>query len=131
MSQDLKSYLSRPLEAAKGDIMTISTGLGLLSLPLLWFVYRDYTGWYALGGGGPPHNFFGYMLQVFFRTMAVSDVRDSAVFGALKSSPLEKESFLKGKLPKRLGPRPAVVPYVFPSRQSDNKADKALIKVWL
>ena len=101
--------------------------LTILSLPILSIAYVDYSGWYGMGAGGIPHNVFGWLVQSLLRLRASGDRRSIACYDKLKSSKLERETFLDGELPKRA--HPSTSPWVAPHRQLEEMASEKLRQV--
>ncbi|AEO53940.1 hypothetical protein MYCTH_2106723 [Thermothelomyces thermophilus ATCC 42464] len=123
------------------------------SLPSILTSYRD---WLALGRGGPPHNFLGFLVQSTMGLLARSDVRavpppyyyrrrprrrpspgdepeeadgvvDEAVVRAY--APHGRTSFLAPSSPlhPRDGPRPAVPAFVAPHRQTSMQGTPEMV----
>lgn len=94
------------------------SSLIILLLPLLYYAYFDYQGWYALGPGGLPHNVFGWLVQSMLRLRASRNVRDSSCYDvAMRRSELERTRFLDGQLPDWTGKAPETAVWVAPHRQ--------------
>lgn len=79
----------------------------------LW-IRKDYLGWIALGKGGLPSNWRGWLVMSRFRMR--------------KRDPIETECYLPDQvkpdnvsyltdLPRRNGPRPSIAPWPIPHRQ--------------
>jgi hypothetical protein len=83
----------------------------------IW-VYRDYHQWLALGPGGLPYNFHGWMATTWMRRLK-RDPLDTSHFAI--GSPGDR-SFLD-QLPSREGPRPTVAVHPVPHRQLDQLPD--------
>lgn len=106
--------------------------LTILLLPLSRYAYLDYRGWYALGGGGLPHNPFGWLVQSLMRLRASRDVRDSSCYDvAMGSSQLERTRFLDDELPTWTGNAPKTGVWVAPHRQLEQVASAEIKKVRL
>lgn len=114
------------LQQYKFSILTV------LLLPLSRYAYLDYRGWYALGGGGLPHNPFGWLVQSLMRLRASRDVRDSNCYDlAMRSSDLERTRFLDDELPAWTGKAPKTGVWVAPHRQLEQVASAEIKKVRL
>lgn len=91
-------------------VLVFAAGLGLI------VVRRDYRAWRALGDGGLPGNFEGW-LRVTYLRMKKGD--------PLSDRQLRKEIGTAGdhgyldSLPERNGPRPKIAPWPIPHRQCD------------
>ena len=104
----------------------------IILIPLLFrYAYLDYQAWYALGGGGLPHNPFGWLVQSVLRLRASRNVRDSSCYDvAMQSSELERTSFLDNQLPAWIGKAPKTGVWVAPHRQLEQLASAEIQKVW-
>ncbi|MCJ1288301.1 hypothetical protein MMC26_007656 [Xylographa opegraphella] len=98
----------------------------LLFVPIAREVYVDYCAWYALGPGGIPHNFAGYVTQWLLSWIAVKNPRSITSLYFPNRTDLDKESFLEGDLPEREGTRPKIATYVAPHRQLTDKSTAEL-----
>ncbi|KAL2183732.1 hypothetical protein L209DRAFT_693123 [Thermothelomyces heterothallicus CBS 203.75] len=138
--------------------LTLTTPPCLLLLLLLFFsslpsILASYRDWLALGPGGPPYNFFGFLVQSTSRLLARSDIRavpppyyrrrrrrpspgepeeadvvvDEAVVRAY--APHGRTSFLPPSPPlhPRNGPRPAVPAFVAPHRQTSMQGTPEMV----
>ena len=103
--------------------------LPLVTLPLIRMLYLDYCGWYGLGAGGIPHNFFGWMVQGVLSIPASRDLRSTACFEA--HSDLERQSYMEEDLPHRGGPTAKTAPWCIPHRQLEDTATEELKQVRL
>ena len=85
----------------------------------MW-VYRDYQKWRALGPGGLPYNFRGWMTttQMRFHTCDPLDVSSFVAF--------PDEAACLSELPERRGPRPSVGAHPVPHRQLSQLPDEAM-----
>ena len=102
---------------------SIASGLTILFLLSFRYAYLDYQAWYALGGGGLPHNAYGWLLQSLLRLRASRNVRDSGCYdAAIKNNELERTSFLSGQLPAWTGKAPKTGVWVAPHRQLEQTA---------
>ena len=100
----------------------------IASARLVHLVAADYSRWLALGPGGLPYNFYGYLKQNLIRPLGYSDLYSVLPYHALKSSkPLESRRFLPD-LPHRQAPRPLVPNFAGPSRQATQAAPRSLIE---
>lgn len=89
--------------------------LGAAAVTAVW-AYRDYRKWRALGPGGLPDNFQGWMTTTWMRTRK-RDPIDTGRFTKLMAT-FGDRSFLDD-LPQREGARPAMAVYPVPHRQLD------------
>ena len=105
--------------------------LSLISLPLIRTLYIDYRGWYGLGAGGIPHNFFGWVVQGVLSIPASRDLRSTTCFEAHKTSDLERQSYLEERLPQRDGRTAKTAPWCIPHRQLGDTATGELKQVRL
>ena len=106
------------------------SSLIILLLPLFYYAYSDYQGWYALGPGGLPHNVFGWLVQSLLRLRASRNVRDSKCYDvAMRRSELERKRFLDGQLPDWIGEAPKTAVWVAPHRQLKQVATAEIKKV--
>ena len=109
---------------------SIASVLTILLLLLFRYAYFDYQAWYALGGGGIPHNVFGWLVQSLLRLRASRNVRDSGCYdAAIKNNELEGTSFLSGQLPAWTGKAPKTGAWVAPHRQLDQAASAEIKRV--
>ena len=117
---------------AQSSNSLLATVLIILLLPLFRYAYLDYQGWYALGGGGLPHNALGWLVQSLLRLPASRRVRDSSCYDAATgSTELEKTSFFDDELPKWTGEAPKTAVWVVPHRQVEQVAGAKIKKVRL
>ncbi|KAI1465536.1 uncharacterized protein F4812DRAFT_466513 [Daldinia caldariorum] len=116
----------------------LTAALAAALTPLLAYIRSSYRAWLALGPGGIPHHFLGWLLQVGMRALARSDTREplprpytrledvAAAYG-----PAGERSYFgysgTTSLPARSGDRPAVPSFVVPQRQTSDKADAATV----
>lgn len=85
-------------------------------LPLCRFVHRDYSDFLALGPGGTPSNFFGYLRISYLRLFTLKDP-------FIPPPPTQTQRPVNGflrELPKRPQPRPSVAG-IAPHRQTNQK----------
>lgn len=82
------------------------------------WAYRDYRQWLALGPGGLPYNFHGWLTATWMRRLK-HDPLDTRHFAMGAAGDL---SFL-GPLPRREGPRPKIGVHPVPHRQLDQLPD--------
>ena len=80
------------------------------------WVYRDYHAWLALGPGGLPYNFRGWLMTTWMRTQT-RDPLDTARFASAAGGPGDRK--LPDDLPSRAGPRPTIGVHPVPHRQLD------------
>lgn len=81
------------------------------------FVARDYERWLALGIGGIPSTFRGWVKMTLLRRRK-REPRDPSAFAAGMNSQ-DNGSWLPAELEQRDGVRPRVAPYPVPHRQAD------------
>lgn len=96
--------------------LLFSTLIISLFLPLCRFVRRDYEDFLALGPGGTPSNFLGYLRISYLRLFTLKDP-------LTPPPPTQTERPDKGflqQLPKRPQPRPSVAG-IAPHRQTNQK----------
>ena len=106
------------------------SSLILLCLPLFYYAYLDYQGWYALGAGGIPHNIFGWLVQSLLRLRASRNVRDPSCYHvAMRDSELERTQFLDNQLPAWTGNAPKTGVWVAPHRQLEQFPSADIRKV--
>lgn len=103
----------------------------------------DYQAWKAMGQGGIPATYSGYMTaKSYEKTVAHKDTLSPALYqqpekyalGWSKATPAQKaaayRSFLQKPLPQREGPRARAKPFVFPQRERNAAEPKeAKVKV--
>ncbi|CAK7267905.1 hypothetical protein SEPCBS119000_002789 [Sporothrix epigloea] len=98
------------------------------ALALLPSAVRSYHGYLAIGPGGLPHNFWGWLYQGSAQPFAVRFPRDPSVFDNPSPAVLARyggrphalKSYLEADTPltERQGPRPTVPGYTAPQRQT-------------
>lgn len=88
----------------------------LITLSLCLLVYRDYHDFLALGPGGTPSNFLGYLRICYLRLFTLKDPLSPP---ASVESNLPTKGFLL-RLPTRIQPRPSVAG-IAPHRQLNQK----------
>ena len=101
----------------------------IASFPLIRLLYLDYVDWLHLGPGGIPHNPMGFMVQCILRVIASRDLRSTAFYQNLKTTHLEKQSFMDEELPDRTGWIPKTGKWCFPHRQLSETATEDTKKV--
>jgi hypothetical protein len=100
-----------------------------LFLVLCVLAYRDYTAWYELGAGGPPHSIWGWLLAYRLGFNRLRDVKSTDRYDVLINEfPDEAQSYL-GMLPVRSGPAPQISDWVAPIRQLTDVSDEKLKEV--
>ena len=90
-------------------------------LPAYRFILKDYHAFLALGPGGTPSTFAGYLRVTYLRLFTIKDPFQPPSL-ALPTSP--QGSYLS-RLPQRSGPRP-VTAGIAPHRQLDQKCSPNL-----
>ncbi|KAM0799728.1 hypothetical protein BDR22DRAFT_806941 [Usnea florida] len=92
-----------------------------LVLPAYRFVLKDYQAFLALGPGGTPKTFSGYLRVSYLRLFAISDpFRPPSLAGTV----FPTNGYLR-QLPQRSGPRPTVAG-IAPHRQLNQKCTAEL-----
>lgn len=132
----LPDYIQSSLSILQQNKLSV---LAIFLFPLFRYAYLDYQGWYALGAGSDPnnasgwlHNTFSWLVQSLLRLRASRNVRDSSCYdGLMKSSELEKTSFLDDQLPTWTGKSPKTGAWVYPHRQLEQVASAEIKKVRL
>ena len=100
----------------------------ILFVPIIYMAYHDYKAWYALGGGGGPHNLLGWSVQALLRPFCSRDVRSTTCYNGLL---VEGENSLDTNLPVREGIPPRTGKWTFPHRLTTQTASDTLKKVSL
>ncbi|KAI1657634.1 hypothetical protein F4813DRAFT_70589 [Daldinia decipiens] len=113
----------------------LATGITAAAAPLLAYAWSCYRQWLALGPGGVPYHFLGWLLQTSMHVIARSDTREplprpykrledvAALYG-----PAGAKSYLRnGAIPKRTGDRPTIPTFVAPQRQTSDVAPAATV----
>ncbi|KAL8837189.1 MAG: hypothetical protein Q9176_005820 [Flavoplaca citrina] len=113
------SILSLNLAQLLGSTIAIS-----IVLPLCRFVLRDYSNFLALGPGGTPSNFVGYLRISYLRLFTIKDPFRPPT-ATYSERPVN--GFLR-ELPKRPQPRPSVAG-IAPHRQTNQKPPKYLYQL--
>lgn len=100
-------------------IMKPAVACGLLILlPLASVIYNDYNNFLALGPGGTPATFLGYLKITYLRLFALSDPYSPPAFPGKVSPPTGYFRRTRSWLPERSGPRPEIAG-IAPQRQLD------------
>ncbi|KAL8729874.1 MAG: hypothetical protein Q9166_004431 [cf. Caloplaca sp. 2 TL-2023] len=112
---DLRSLLSSLPSLDVSQLLFSTIAISVL-LPLCHFIHRDYYAFIALGPGGTPSNFRGYLKISYLRFFALKDP-----YAPPPPTQMERpvNGFLLG-LPKRPQPRPSVAGLA-PHRQTNQK----------
>lgn len=127
LSESYSTYARNSFAYLQHNKLSVLT---ILLFPLFRYAYLDYQGWYALGGGGIPHNVFGWLVQSLLRLRASRNVRDSTCYDvAMKATELERTSFLDDQLPAWTGNAPKTGVWVAPHRQLEQFASSEIKKV--
>ncbi|RDL42299.1 Uncharacterized protein BP5553_02278 [Venustampulla echinocandica] len=101
------------------QIMKPAVACGLLILlPLASVIYNDYNNFLALGPGGTPATFLGYLKITYLRLFALSDPYSPPTFHGKVSPSTGYFYRTRSWLPKRNGPRPQIAG-IAPQRQLD------------
>ncbi len=126
--------LKGPRWLQPGDIVELGIeNLGsqkqIMASPIQYYLgddaYKDYQAWVALGLGGLPHTFDGYvtMKRLGEKMRNPLDVQHLI---SLSGKPGDVKTL--SKLPKRTGHRPHIAPFAIPHRQTDQHNDTTLRK---
>ena len=127
LSESFSTYAQNSISSVQQNKLSLVI---ILLLPLFYYAYFDYQGWYALGPGGLPHNVFGWLVQSLLRLRASRNVRDSSCYDvAMRSSELERTRFLDGQLPDWIGEAPQTAVWIAPHRQLNQVATTEIKKV--
>ncbi|KAI0853371.1 hypothetical protein F5Y00DRAFT_224525 [Daldinia vernicosa] len=118
----------------------LATGITAVATPFLAYAWSCYREWLALGPGGMPYHFPGWLLQVGLHAVARSDTREplprpykrledvAALYGAAGAKSYYNYSGDgPGQIPKRKGDRPTVPTFVAPQRQTSDAAPPATV----
>ncbi|KAI0106677.1 hypothetical protein F4814DRAFT_67009 [Daldinia grandis] len=119
----------------------LAAGLTAAATPLLAYAWSCYQQWLALGPGGVPHHFLGWLVQTSMHVIARSDTREplprpykrledvAALYGAAgaKSYFGSGQSQSQSQIPKRKGDRPTIPTFVAPQRQTSDVAPAATV----
>ena len=97
--------------------------------------WNNYKEWLKVADTALPRNIFGYLLVVClgplradpFVIKPYDDPKEIAKCGP----DVGKRSFLKDKLPEREGPRPTILKFMAPNRQTSQKTGEEMHKVCL
>ncbi|KAK6949542.1 hypothetical protein Daesc_009625 [Daldinia eschscholtzii] len=116
----------------------LATGITAAATPLLAYAWSCYRQWLALGPGGVPYHFFGWLLQTSMHVIARTDIREpvprpykrvedvAALYGdAGAQSFFARDGDGDGgasTLPPRKGRRPEIPSFVAPQRQLSEQA---------
>ncbi|SPO06480.1 uncharacterized protein DNG_09170 [Cephalotrichum gorgonifer] len=109
----------------------VATAAAGLLIPGIHCIVRSYRGFLALGRGGIPYNFFGWLLQASLKLIARTDTTETSHYSRPEIlqlySPLADLCFLAGPPPlqERSGARPTVPFYTAPQRQTTEIATEA------
>ncbi|KAI1103437.1 hypothetical protein F4804DRAFT_230301 [Jackrogersella minutella] len=130
LHQKLPALLNSSILPAQRKPILLAAGLALASTPLLAYAYSCYTQWLALGKGGVPYNFLGWLAQSSLHALARSDTRAPVPrpyknvqdVGAALYGPAGARTYLAGapQPEPRAGPRPNVPGFVAPQRQTSH-----------
>ncbi|KAI1642110.1 uncharacterized protein F4817DRAFT_310252 [Daldinia loculata] len=115
----------------------LATGITAAAAPLLAYAWSCYRQWLALGPGGVPYHFLGWLLQTSMHVIARSDTREplprpytrledvAALYGAAGAKTYFGNG--QGQIPKRKGDRPTIPTFVAPQRQTSDVASPATV----
>ncbi|KAI1076136.1 hypothetical protein F5B20DRAFT_584485 [Whalleya microplaca] len=135
----LQRFLRPETLQAHRKPLLIGTAAALATAPLLTYTYKNYRAWLALGRGGVPYHFLGWLAQATLHLIARSDTRVPAPYRPEDLEPLYgsavRTSFFTSTptptplpLPQRKGSRPVVPTPVAPQRQTSQRASPAQIE---
>lgn len=124
LDHDAKNFtdiLSTPAYSSKLSYLLYPGLLISLILPAYRFVLKDYQAFLALGPGGTPQNFLGYLRVTYLRLFAIADPFQPP---SLAQPTYPERGYLR-RLPNRSGPRPKVAG-IAPHRQLNQKCSADL-----
>ena len=101
------------MKLTPGKIAAMLAGAGSAAAAI--WVYRDYQKWLALGPGGLPYNFGGWISTTRMRLRAI-DPLDTGRFQTVMD---DWDEALLEELPSRQGQRPSIGVHPVPHRQLD------------
>ncbi len=88
-----------------------------------FWAYRDYQKWLALGPGGLPYNFGGWLSATRMRLRAIDPLDTVRLSEGIDES---GDRAALDEIPLRSGPRPSVGVHPVPHRQLDQLADSRM-----
>lgn len=109
------------MKITPGKIAALTLGASAGALAM--WAYRDYRKWLALGPGGLPYNFNGWMTTTWMR-LQQCDPLDT--FGLADLPGVPEDVACLHDLPSRRGHRPSVGVHPVPHRQLDQLPDDAM-----
>ncbi|KAI5859657.1 hypothetical protein GGS23DRAFT_308991 [Durotheca rogersii] len=134
----------RPHPGRRGtslQLVLVTGSLVAVSVPLAAYAYKSYQAFLAIGRGGVPYNFFGWLGQSTLHLIARRDTQRPVPgpFGSIDDlaalySPAAGRSYLgpgvveEGRLARRGGPRPDIPRFVAPQRQTSDVATPAVLE---
>ena len=118
---NLGDILIAPTSPSKLGYLLYPGLLITILLPAYRFVLKDYHTFLALGPGGTPKTFLGYLRVSYLRLFTVNDPFRPP---SLAKTVFPADGYLQ-QLPQRPGPRPAVAG-IAPHRQLDQKGTTEL-----
>lgn len=126
----MSTYVDTLIAHARGRPFLSAIAVGFI--PLLSHIIPSYHGFLALGRGGMPYNFLGYMIQAAAQPIGRKDVTSLAPYTNPKAiaefGAHGRESFIgDAPLPERRGSRPEVPTYVAPQRQITETRDHTVV----
>ena len=119
-ASDFDNILVTPSSPRYGHLLW-PTILIFILLPAYRYILKDYHAFLALGPGGTPSTFFGYLRVTYLRLFSL---RDPFQPPSLASPTCPQSGYLRS-LPRRLGPRPMVAG-IAPQRQVNQKCGPQL-----
>ena len=119
-SNHLTDTLTIPVSSKFGYLLYPTLAVTLF-LSAYRVVLKDYHGYLALGPGGTPSTFAGYLKVTYLRLFTIKDPFQPP---SLAKATFPSNSYLR-ELPRRSGPRPTVAG-IAPHRQVDQKCSADL-----
>ncbi|KAI8963679.1 hypothetical protein F5Y11DRAFT_141224 [Daldinia sp. FL1419] len=114
----------------------LATGFAAVATPFFAYAWSCYQQWLALGPGGVPYHFLGWLVQTGMHVIARSDTREPLPkpykrledVAAIYGPPAAKSYFGgDGAIPQRKGDRPVIPTFVAPQRQTSDTAPAATV----
>lgn len=119
------------LAASAGSLFRahpVLTTTSLASIPLLAFIIPSYRAFLAIGPGGLPYNFLGYMMQALVLPIAHRNPSDPNILRAASADHASaRKTYLSSPLPRRQGSPPTIPGFAAPQRQTSQKRDEAFL----
>lgn len=109
------------MKLTPGKIAAVLAGAGAAAAGV--WVYRDYQKWLALGPGGLPYDFGGWLQTTQMRLRKI-DPLDTSLLADLPGAPEDAQCL--ADLPAREGPRPEIGVHPVPHRQLNQLPGQAM-----